>query len=30
MVTARDGLQNVRVLDSIRRAATSGHTCAVG
>lgn len=30
VVTARDGLQNVRVLDSIRRAATSGQTCAVG
>jgi predicted dehydrogenase len=30
VVTARDGLQNVRVLDSIWRAATSGQTCAVG
>jgi predicted dehydrogenase len=29
VVTARDGLQNVRVLDAIRRAAASGQTCTV-
>jgi len=30
VVSARDGLQNVRVLDAIRRAAASGQTCAIG
>jgi predicted dehydrogenase len=29
-VSARDGLQNVRVLEAIRRAAASGQTCVVG
>jgi len=30
VVSARDGLQNVRVLDAIRQAAASGQTCAIG
>ena len=30
VVSARDGLQNVRVLDAIRQAAASGQMCAVG
>jgi predicted dehydrogenase len=29
LVSARDGLQNVRVLDAIRQAARSGQTCPV-
>lgn len=29
VVSARDGLENVRVLDAIRRAAASGQTCAI-
>jgi predicted dehydrogenase len=29
VVTARNGLQNVRVLDAIRRAAASGQTCVI-
>jgi predicted dehydrogenase len=30
VVSARDGLQNVRVLDAIRQAAASGQTCVIG
>jgi predicted dehydrogenase len=30
VVSARDGLQNVRVLDAIQRAAASGQTCTIG
>jgi len=30
VVSARDGLQNVRVLDAIRQAAAGGQTCTVG
>jgi predicted dehydrogenase len=29
VVSARNGLENVRVLDAIRRAAASGQTCAI-
>jgi len=29
VVSARDGLQNVRVLDAIRQAAASGQTCVI-
>ena len=29
LVSARDGLKNVRVLDAIRQAARSGQTCLV-